>query len=61
MILKLMVEPFLSILHQIRQNLAQNSHKFAIGITKTRDFEILTIRCGMILREKVVKIVDTCT
>ncbi len=30
-----MVEPFLSILHKIRQSLTQNSHKFAIGIMKT--------------------------
>ncbi len=35
------------------------SHKFAVGIVDTRNFEILTISCGMILREKVVEIVDT--
>ncbi len=56
-----MVEPFPSILHQIRQILAQNFHKFAIGIMETRDFEILTISCGMIFRGKVVKIVHTRT
>ncbi len=54
-----MVKPFLSILHQIWQNLAQNSHKFAIGIMATRDCEILTISCGMILREEVVRIMGT--
>ncbi len=56
-----MVKPFLSILHQIWQNLAQNSHKFAMGIVEKWDFEILTISCCLILREKVVKIVDTHT
>ncbi len=56
-----MFEPFLSILHQDRQNLTQNSHKFAIGIIETWDFEILTLSCDMILREKVVKIVDIGT
>ncbi len=55
-----MVEPFSSILHQIQQNLAQNSHKFDIGIMETPDFEILTISCGMILRGKVVKIICAC-
>ncbi len=56
-----MVEPFSSILHQIQQNLAQNSHKFALGIMAMQDFEILTISCNMLLREKVVKSVDTRT
>ncbi len=54
-----MVEPFSSILHQILLNLMQNSRKFTIRIMETWDFEILTISCGTILREKVVKIVDT--
>ncbi len=51
-----MVEPFSSILHQIRQNLAQNSYKLSFGIMETRDFEILTIICGMILKEKLSKL-----
>ncbi len=53
-----MIEPFSSILHKNRQNLAE-THKFAIGIMETRDFDILTINCSMILKEKIVKIVDT--
>ncbi len=56
-----MVKPFSSILHQIWQNLTQNFYKFATRIMETRDFEILTISCGMILGEKIVKIVDTHT
>ncbi len=38
-----------------------NFHKFAIRIMEMWDLEILTISWGMILREKVVKIVDTHT
>ncbi len=56
-----MFEPFLSISHQIWQNLTQNFHKFAIENMEMWDFEISTISCGMILRENVVKIVDTRT
>ncbi len=60
-LLKMVEEPFSSILNQIRQNLAQNSHKFVIGIIEKRDSEILTINCSKILRKKVVRIVDTRT